>query len=201
MKEKDIKEIIKALDNIGRAVNVIKTTLSRTLEDSSPLVSLQLNIDDEKSEKSFNEASPNIESISSSNNESKPNVVIDSVVTDSVVTKNESGKLTSKVQDSLNSKGKKQGEKPVDGFLNVLDLSGDIKKVQLALMRLGKATAADVAKSVSLDTDEVRIYLKTLMRDSAIVAMASKDSETIYRTVLKKKGKVKKAGSLLDKLL
>ena len=157
MKEKEIRKIIKALDQISLGVNTIKAALKCSLNDEGDAVRNAGLVDD-------------------------------------------SASFGNKVDISENIAGSAQS---ADGFLDVLDLSGDIKKVQLALIRMGKGTAADVAKVVSLEVDEVKIYLKTLMRDSAILAISSKDSETVYRTVLKKKGKKasKGAASLLDKLL
>ena len=163
MKEKEIREIIKALEQISLGVNTIKTTLKRSLKNEDDVVNTFFS--------------------------AKKKELADDPTS-----------FGSKIDLSENITGASQSS---DGFLDVLDLSGDIKQVQLALMRMGKGTASDVAKVVSLDVDEVRIYLKTLMRDSAILALASKDSETVYRTVLKKKGKKpsKGAASLLDKLL
>lgn len=176
MKEKEIREIVRALEQISLGVDTIKTVLKRSLNNEADVVNTFFSADkfSEKKSPSVNKESSllNSESSSSDSAASSPNT---------------SGGLSSSS----------------DGFLDVLDLSGDIKKVQLALMRMGKGTANDVAKIVSLDVDEVRIYLKTLMRDSAILALSSGDSETVYRTVLKKKGKKpsKGAASLLDKLL
>ena len=175
MKEKEIAQIIKALDQIGAAVRSIKTVLVQSGQDRSL-----------SQEQSATKAE-----ISSSQS-------------------TRAGLSEEKLLPSVDAHSANAGESekdtsssPIDGFLDVLDLSGDIKKVQLALMRLGKGTVAEVAQAVSLDVDEVRIYLKTLMRDSAIVAHSSKDSETVYRTVLRKKGKKpsKGASSLLDKLV
>lgn len=189
MKEKEIREIIRALEQISLGVDTIKTVLKRSLKTENHL----LNTEDH--------------SLNSENSSLISESVVNTFLSTDKFSENKSSSIN---EESPLSKTEVQASstfgissKNADGFLDVLDLSGDIKKVQLALMRMGKGTALDVAKVVSLDVDEVRIYLKTLMRDSSVLALSSGDSETVFRTVLKKKGHEpsKGAASLLDKLL
>lgn len=85
------------------------------------------------------------------------------------------------------------------GVAAILDLSGDLKTVQLALLRKGQATMAELASSTGLDADEIRIYLKTLERQGTITRVAGTSAEPSYRAVLKK-GHKAGSSSFLDKL-
>jgi len=86
------------------------------------------------------------------------------------------------------------------GFMDVFNLAGDIKRVSLAVMRLGTASAEAVAKESGLSVDEARVYLTTLARDGSITRVKQAGgTASLWRAVLKRKVK-RGTSSLLDKL-
>jgi len=86
------------------------------------------------------------------------------------------------------------------GLLDVLDLSGDIKRIHLALMRLGKGTVGQIHQATGLPADEIRIYVKTLERDGSVVRVQDGGAEAVFRPVMHKKRAGNVSTSLLDKL-
>lgn len=82
-----------------------------------------------------------------------------------------------------------QGTSAVD----ILDLSADLKVVQLTVLKLGASTLEELAKETDLPKEELRIYLKTLVRQGLLNI-----SEGKYKAVMRKRGA--KSFTLLDKL-
>ena len=76
---------------------------------------------------------------------------------------------------------------------DILDLSGELKKVQLTVLKLGTASLAELAGAFGLPEEELLIYLKTLVRQGLLEVTEGK-----YRAILRKRGA--KSFTLFDKL-
>ena len=94
--------------------------------------------------------------------------------------------------------GDRQG--PTGGLLGILDLSADIKKVHLALLRLGKASIEQLQSETGMERDELRTYLRTLEREGSVTRDSGKNAGgSTYRAVMRRSRR-KGVSNLLDKL-